>query len=166
MHTTEKSALIAVLLVALIIRRQLRTRPVRRNGSLVLPIALGGLGALAIAFAAASAAEDDHPLTPLPIALLAASLAVAAGFGAIRARTVRVWRDPEAGVLRKGTPATTALWLASATAHFALALWIDHATDTTALGTASLYAYIAIGLGTQNLLVRGRATTFSEPAAA
>jgi hypothetical protein len=61
-------------------------------------------------------------------------------------------------VLRKGTAATTALWLTSVVVHLGLSLWIDHAAGAGLLGTASLYAYLAIGLGTQNLLVRGRAT--------
>jgi len=153
----EPALLIAVLIVALLIRRQLRARPVRRTGSLIVPLAFGLLGALAIAFAVALADENHHPLTALPVILLVASLAVAAGFGTARARTVRVWRDARGEILRKGTPATTALWLTSVAAHIGLALWIDHAAGTGVLGTASLYAYLAIGLGTQNLLIRGRA---------
>ena len=149
--------LIAVLVVVLLVWRQLRTRRVRRNGSLIVPLAFGLLGALAIAFAVAWSAEHHHPLTALPIALLVASLAVAAGFGVARARTVQVWRDAEGGVLRKGTPMTTVLWLTSVAAHAGLALWIDHAAGAGVLGTASIYAYLAIGLGAQNLLVRGRA---------
>ncbi|GHG66318.1 hypothetical protein GCM10018779_37840 [Streptomyces griseocarneus] len=34
---------------------------------------------------------------------------------------------------------------------------IDHAAGAGILGPASLYAYLAVGLGAQNLLVRGRA---------
>ncbi|MGV4983702.1 hypothetical protein ACVB8X_38230 [Streptomyces sp. NRAIS4] len=97
-------------------------------------------------------------LTTLPVVLLVASLAVAAVFGAVRARTVRVWREPQGEVLRKGTVATTGLWLASVAVHTGLAVWIDQAAGTGFLGTASLYAYLAMGLGTQNLLVRRRAT--------
>ncbi|WP_229350654.1 hypothetical protein [Streptomyces sp. UNOB3_S3] len=59
--------------------------------------------------------------------------------------------------MRKGTAATTGIWLASVGAHLGLGLWIDHAAGAGLLGTTSLYAYLAIGLGTQNLLVRGRA---------
>lgn len=36
-------------------------------------------------------------------------------------------------------------------------MWIDHTAGAGLLGTASLYAYLAIGLGTQNLLVGRRA---------
>ncbi|MFF7354280.1 MULTISPECIES: DUF1453 family protein [Streptomyces] len=147
---------LAVVVVGLVVRRQLRTRPVRHNGSLIAPAVLAVLGAVGIAFGVASVVKD-RPLTTLPVVLLVASLAVAAVSGAVRARTVRVWRGPRDEVLRKGTVATTGLWLASVAVHIGLALWIDHATGTGLLGTASLYAYLAIGLGTQNLLVRGRA---------
>ncbi|MEU5087461.1 hypothetical protein [Streptomyces sp. NPDC021356] len=44
--------LMAVLVVAVVIRRQLRTRRVLRNGSLVVPRVFGILGALAIAIGA------------------------------------------------------------------------------------------------------------------
>lgn len=147
---------IAVVVVGLVVRRQLRTRPVRRNGSLILPVVLGVVGALGIAFGVASVV-DDRPLTLPPVLLLVASLPVATAFGVARARTVRVWRDPGGEVLRKGTMNTTALWLASVGTHIALALWIDHVAGAGLLGTASVYAYLAFGLGTQNLLVRARA---------
>ncbi|WP_316784631.1 hypothetical protein [Streptomyces sasae] len=145
------------MVVALVVRQQLRTRPVRRNGSLITPVVLGVLGAFGITFGVASVIKY-HPLTMLPIVLLAVSFAVAAAFGVARARTVRVWSGHQGEVLRKGTAATTALWLTSVAAHLGLSLWIDHAAGAGLLGTASLYAYLAIGLGTQNLLVRGRAT--------
>lgn len=146
----------AMAVVGLVIVGQLRTRPVRRVGSLIAPVVFGVLGVAGIAFGVASVVKD-HPLTVLPVALLVVSLAVAAALGAIRSRTVRVWRGPEGVVLRRGTAATTGLWLASAGAHLGLGLWIDHAAGAGLLGTASLYAYLAIGLGTQNLLIRGRA---------
>ncbi|MFI0817703.1 hypothetical protein ACH4TX_14550 [Streptomyces sp. NPDC021098] len=147
---------LAVAIVGLVVWRQLHTRPVRRNGSLIAPVVLGVLGISGLTLGIASA-DKHHPLTTAPVALLTASFAVAAGFGVARARTVHVWRGPQGEVLRKGTAATTGLWIASVAMHIGLALWIDHSTTTGSLGTASLYAYLAIGVGTQNLLVRGRA---------
>ncbi|WP_406138307.1 hypothetical protein [Streptomyces sp. NBC_01089] len=149
---------IAVAVVGLVIFRQLRTRPVRRYGSLIGPAVLGVLGVAGIAFGIATVLQD-HRLTVLPMALLVVSLAVAAGLGAVRSRTVRLWHGAQGEVLRKGTAATTGLWLASVAVHIGLGLWIDHAAGAGVLGTASLYAYLAIGLGTQNILLRGRAAT-------
>ncbi|QSY51385.1 MULTISPECIES: hypothetical protein [Streptomyces] len=159
MQSTHGGAALAitVVVVGLVIRRQLRIRPVRRVGSLIAPAVLGVLGVAATAFGVASVVKD-RPLTAMPVVLLVASLAVAAGFGVARARTVRVWRDPQGGeVLRKGTAATTGLWVAAGAVHLGLGLWIDHAAGAGILGPASLYAYLAVGLGAQNLLVRRRA---------
>ncbi|GAA2681542.1 hypothetical protein GCM10010310_29820 [Streptomyces violaceolatus] len=152
-NTTSGPALIAVAVVGLVVRQQLRTRPVRRTGSLIAPVVLGVAG---LAFGIASV-DEHHPLTVPAVVLLVASLAVAASFGAARARTVQIWRGSGSEVLRKGTAATTGLWIASAATHIGLALWTDRAAGAGLLGAASLYAYLAIGLGTQNLLVRRRA---------
>ncbi|WP_190127394.1 hypothetical protein [Streptomyces mashuensis] len=153
---SEATAVLALVVVGLVIRSQLRARPLRRHGSLVFPVLFAVLGVAGLAFGIASVVKE-HPLTTLPIVLLTVSLAVAAGLGAARSRTVRVWRDPERGVLRQGTAVTTGLWLTSAAVHFGLGMWIDHAAGAGILGATSLYAYLAIGLGTQNLLLRGRA---------
>lgn len=147
---------IALVNVGFVVRQQLRIRPVRRNVSLIVPVILGVLGAALIALGIASVVKE-HSLTALPVALLLASLAVAGLFGAVRARTVRIWREPRGEVLRQGAVATTGLWVALVAVHTGLALWTDHAAGTGSLGAASLYAYLAIGLGTQNLLVRRRA---------
>ncbi|MFJ2268676.1 hypothetical protein ACIO8F_20230 [Streptomyces sp. NPDC087228] len=149
---------IALVNVGFVVRQQLRIRPVRRNVSLIVPAILGVLGAALIALGIASVVKE-HSLTALPVVLLEvlASLAVAGLFGAVRARTVRIWREPRGEVLRQGAVATTGLWVASVAVHTGLALWTDHAAGTGSLGAASLYAYLAIGLGTQNLLVRRRA---------
>lgn len=155
----------AVPVVGLVVLQQLRTRRVRPVGSLLIPAVFAALGIAGIAFGVASVVEH-HPLTALPVVLLVVSLAVAAGFGAARARTVRVWRGLRGEVLRKGTAATTGLWLTSAGVHFGLGRWIDHTAGAGVLGAVSLYAYLAIGLGTQNLLVRGRATALRRPGGA
>lgn len=61
-------------------------------------------------------------------------------------------------MLRKGTAATTGLWLVSVGVHLGPGLWVDYVAGVGVLGGVSLYAYLAIGLGTQNLLVRSRST--------
>jgi hypothetical protein len=147
---------LAALVVAFVVVRQLRARPVRPVGSLITPALFAVLGAAGIAFGVASVVKF-HPLTATPIVLLGASLAAAAVLGAARARTVSVWRAPEGGVLRQGTLITSGLWFLSFAVHLGFGLWIDRADGVGILGAASLYAYVAIGLTTQNLLLRRRA---------
>ncbi|MCD0444137.1 hypothetical protein LO763_10925 [Glycomyces sp. A-F 0318] len=146
----------AVPVLAVVVLQQLRARPIRPVGSLVTPAVFGVLGAAGIAFGIASVVKF-HPLTALPVVLLGASLAAAAVLGAARAKTVSVWREPGGRVLRRGSVATTGLWLLSFAVHLAFGLWIDHADGVGLLGIASLYAYAAIGLSAQNLLLRRRA---------
>lgn len=155
------SLVLPVVLVGLVMWQQLRTRPVRRIGSLIAPAVLSVVGVVGIVFGVFTVVHE-RPLTVLSVALLVASLAVAAVFGVARAKTVRVWRGPQGEVLRKGTAATTGLWLASVGVHIGLGLWIDHAAGAGVLGTVSLYAYLAIGLGTQNLFVRVRTAALSD----
>lgn len=59
-NTTSGPALIAVAVVGLVVRQQLRTRPVRRTGSLIAPAVLGVLGAAGLAFGIASV-DEHHP---------------------------------------------------------------------------------------------------------
>ncbi|MET9416342.1 hypothetical protein ABZY03_19580 [Streptomyces klenkii] len=152
------SIVIGIAIVALVIRRQLRTRPVHGKDGPVLLGILGVLGVLALVFGVASVVKE-HPLGGFTIALVAASFVVAAGFGVARARTVTVWRAPEGQLLRKGAPATTVLWLVSVAVHIGLDAWIDHTTGTGLLGASTLYLYLAVTLAVQDLLVRRRAAS-------
>ncbi|MFH8678401.1 hypothetical protein [Streptomyces lydicus] len=163
MHTTAGPAL-ALLVVALIVRRQLRTRPVRATAPLIGTAVLGVLGVVALTFGVASATAH-HPLTAPTVALVVLTLALAVPLGVVRARTVRVWRGPDGGALRKGTALTTALWLGSAAVHAAMAQWIDHTATGGLLGLSTLHLYLAVTYTVQALLVRRRAARLTaEPA--
>ncbi|GAB7031391.1 hypothetical protein AB0G35_08245 [Streptomyces sp. NPDC021749] len=148
--------LIGLLVVAVIIRRQLRTRPVRPRASLIGPAVLGVLGVAALSLGVASVVEE-HPLTPATAALVVATLALGVPLGLVRATTVRVWHDPERGALRKGTLITTALWLVSAALHAGMAQWIDHTAAAGLLGFSTLYLYLCVTYGVQGHAVRRRA---------
>ncbi|MEV4926481.1 hypothetical protein [Streptomyces roseoverticillatus] len=152
------SIVIGIVIVALVIRRQLRTRPVHGKGGVALLGFLGLMGVLAFTFGVASVVKE-HPLGGLTIALLAVCFLVAAGFGVVRARTVEVWRAPGGELLRKGTPVTTALWLVSLAVHIGLDKWIDHSTGTGLLGASTVYLYLAVTLTVQDVLVRRRAAS-------
>ncbi|MFF7726599.1 hypothetical protein [Streptomyces sp. NPDC008001] len=156
----EGSVVITLVVAALVIRRQLRTRPVRARSTVVLLGFLGVLGAAAAAFGVASVVKE-HPLGAATVAVVAVSLAVAAGFGVLRARTVKVWRAPGGEAMRQGTPATTALWLVSVAVHIGFDKWIDHTTGTGLLGPSTLWLYVTVTLVVQWLLVRRRAAALS-----
>ncbi|MFC5144509.1 hypothetical protein [Streptomyces aureoversilis] len=149
---------IGIVIVALVIRRQLRTRPVHGKGGVVLLGVLGVLGVVALAFGVVSVVKEHAPGT-VTVALLAASFLAAAGFGVARARMVTVWRAPEGRMLRTGAPAAMVLWLASLAVHIGLGEWIDHTTRAGLLGASTLHLYLAVTLAVQDLLVRRRAAS-------
>lgn len=99
---------------------------------------------------------SGHPFHGTGIAVLVGSLVVAAGFGAIRAYTVRLWRD--GGVLyRQGNVVTMALWLVAIGAHFGLDLLINHTASGSGLASSALILYIAVSLGVQQVVLLNRA---------
>lgn len=69
MQSTIGALVMAMLVVGLVVRQQLRTRPVRRIGSLITPAVLGVLGVSGIAFGIASVVKD-RPLAAFPVVLL------------------------------------------------------------------------------------------------
>ncbi len=146
---------VGVVVPALVIRRQLRVRPVREATSLVLTGVLGVLGVVWVAFGVASV-TGHHTLPAATWAVMAAIFAVATGFGVLRAMTVRVWRGSAGEALRKGTAATVGLWLLSVAVHFALDAWLDGTVAAGALGATTLLPYLAVTLGVQELVVRRR----------
>ncbi|MFI9718411.1 hypothetical protein ACIHFE_01970 [Streptomyces sp. NPDC052396] len=156
MNDSTRIAL-ALAIVALIIRRQLRTRPVRETASLIGLGVLAVLGAFAVAFGVMSVTKY-HPVPATAWLLITLSLAIGIAFGLARARTVRVWRDTATGtVLRKGSAWTVGLWLVSLAVHFGMDAWIDQVTKAGFLGVSTIYAYVAVTLGAQFWSVRRRA---------
>lgn len=150
------SALIGLAIVALLIPRQLRARPMRKSAPLILLGVLTVLGVAAMAFGVKSV-TTQHPLSTTTLALVCLSFVVAAAFGVVRALTMQVWRDPAGEALCKGTAITVVLWLVSMVVHFGMDAWIDHSAKAGVLGFSTIYLYLAITLGIQATMVRRRA---------
>jgi len=94
-----------------------------------------------------------HPLT---FAALGGSLVLAAIFGALRARTVRVWLD-DGQAWSQGNWLTAVLWIASLAAHLGYDILVGHGNGIRGLGVATIVLYLAISLGFQRVLVMQRA---------
>jgi hypothetical protein len=143
---------IGLIVVGLLLVRQLRPRPAREASSARLVLILAAAGIFEI-----SRAVGHHRLTAVAVTWLAVSLMAGAVTGAIRAATVRVWREPDGSAWRQATVLTAALWLVSLGAHLAVDTVIDHASRIAALGTSSILLYLAVTLGVQREIVRRRA---------
>ena len=108
--------------------------------------------------------HHDHPVT---FAAIGGSLVLAAVFGALRARTIRIWLD-DGQAWSQGNWLTAALWIASLLAHLGYDILVAHGSALRGLGVATIVLYLAISLGFQRVLVMQRAhrLQFAEPAAA
>lgn len=154
------SMVVGLVVVAMVIGRQLRTRPVREDTPMYL---IGGLALVGLATFAQGIvhASQSHPNVALASVLLAFTFAVSAGGGALRGHSVHVWRDTAGQAWRRGTALTVALWLASIAMHYELDGWLTSRAHAAALGPATLALSLAITLGAQSLTVRRRATNLS-----
>jgi hypothetical protein len=150
--------LIALVVLAWLLWRQLQVRELRRDRSLLLPLILTAAGVVEIVDYG-----KQHPLHLVGYALLAVSVVVAGIFGAIRASTVRLWVD-HGRVMRQGTYVTCALWLVAIAIHIAG----DQAIaphDADRLGGASLLLYLGVTLAVQRACLNERARRHSWRAA-
>jgi hypothetical protein len=90
------------------------------------------------------------------LASLAGSLVLAAGFGAGRAATVRIWlRGGQAW--SQGSWLTALLWVAALAAHLGYDALLDRSKAASGLGTASIVLYLAVSLAVQRVMVQHRA---------
>ncbi|MCL2483595.1 MAG: hypothetical protein FWF43_09335 [Propionibacteriaceae bacterium] len=146
--------LVYVLVFVVILRRQLLPRPVKERPTLALVIM--GVGLI---LAVSAIATDWIGVSETSIVVLAVSLVIlAAGFGAIRAATCRVWTQDDT-VMRRGTIWTLVLWVVTMGAHVYLDTLVRGSNSTALL-------YMGISLYVQQLIVRRRAEAGTTSVAA
>ncbi|MFG2003192.1 hypothetical protein ACGFNU_28930 [Spirillospora sp. NPDC048911] len=143
-----QTGLLVAVLVAYVLYRQLRTRPMCSEKAYLLPAVLVGAGLLQ-----GGLLDTAHPL--VSALLLAAGLVSALGLGAVRATTVRVWRDEHGVLWRRGTAWTVVIWLAS------IAVRAGLIATGYALGVhgeaGGLLLFLGLTLLVQNVVVGWRA---------
>jgi len=142
------SMVVSIVILAYILWNQMRVRVLRAK--MTLPVVLIVLGAGNL-----SSLGGAHPLSGAAVALLILSLlGDAVGIGALRAYTVRLWRDG-AQIMRQGTWVTMLLWLLGISIHVLL----DAASGA---GSASYLLYLGLTLGTQRLVLQSRTARLAE----
>lgn len=141
---------IGVAVLALLMFRQLQTRPVRDSGVRIMLI-LGVIGIVETV-----QYLDKHHGGPTIYAAILGSLVLAGIFGVLRALTTRVW--PQDGqVWRKGNWVSASLWVVAVAAHLGYDALLLHGKGDSDLGNVTLLLYLAISLGVQRILVAQRA---------
>jgi hypothetical protein len=152
------SIVIAVLALGFVLVRQVQRRSVKEDARPVFLLIL-----LAVGLVDFVKFVQGHPVNGTGIAMLAASLVAAGVFGAIRAYTVRLWRED--GVLyRQGNVWTILLWLVAIGVHFGADTLIDGSGSAKGLATSALMLYVAVTFGVQRLVLGSRAIGMSRQA--
>lgn len=147
METTQIVAL-ALVVVAFVIYRQMRPRPVARPVGLIIAAVM-----ILVGLSGGGLVDAGH--ASLSIAVLVAELLVAAGLGVLRAMTTRVWRDQHGVAWSQGGVPTLIAWVGS------IAVRVAMMALTSFLGLASsqssVLLFVGVTLGVQFLVVARRA---------
>lgn len=142
------SIVVSLAVLALILYRQRQRRVVTTALTMPAVLTIAGLALLA-------GAGHGRPLAIGGVAALLALLALdAVALGAVRAYTVRVWRE-DGRWLRQGTWITLSLWALGAGVHAA-------ADAIVRSGSASLLLYLGVTYGAQRLVLRRRVAALAE----
>ncbi len=140
---------IGVAVLAFLVYRQLQARPVSQARQR-LGLILGLIGLIETVNYV-----RGHSGTVI-VAALAGSLVLAAGFGAIRAATVRIWMQ-DGRPWSQGSWLTATLWVVAVAAHLGYDALLGSHKGLSGLGSATVLLYLAISLLVQYLIVDYRA---------
>ncbi len=146
------SVALGVIVLAFVLLRQVRVRPVPRTLSLRAPVLIGLIGVLTMS----SYAGSHHVGSAAWAWVIGTMLVGAVGLGIVRGLSVKVWAT-ENWVLRQGTAVTMALWIVSLVIHFVGDAAGTHASGGAGLEGSSLLLYLGLTLGVQNAIVQRRA---------
>jgi hypothetical protein len=135
-------ALVGLAIAVFIIVRQFTPRRLTLGWLVLVPTALGLYGLTALG-----------PLTQTALLLLGINSGLAAGMGALRGGTMRLWLGPEGDMYTRGTLLTMLFWLL--TIGFRLGVYaLERSTGALTLGSGTeLMIPVAVTLGVQNLVV-------------
>jgi hypothetical protein len=145
--------------------RQVRTRPLKESYTIPVILGITGLfefGAFVMGGGQqlASFLKGHRSFAAIPdgrmiITAVAGSLILAAITGALRAPTVRLWRQ-DGQAWRKGTWLTVTLWIVSLSAHLGYDALIAHGTGKADIGDATMLLFFAVSLTVQRWMLAAR----------
>jgi len=150
---------IGVAVLGLLIYRNLTARPVRQANQRVYLI-LGVIGVVETV-----QYLNNHHAGAIGVVALLGSLVLAAGFGAVRALTVRVWMQ-DGQAWSQGNWLTAGLWIVALAAHLGYDAALGNSKHLAGLGDATVLLYLVASLLTQWFIVQARAQRLNPAVAA
>jgi hypothetical protein len=162
---SDTSLLIDLAIVALLLVRQVSTRPLRENyllPAILLVLGLWEFGSFLLGQQQLNALlhGKSHHLVihngGTIIAAVAGSLVLAAVTGAIRTPTVKIWWQ-DGQFWRRGNWLTAVLWIASLALHFGYDALVTHGKADSGVGSATVLLYFGVSLMVQRLILLARA---------
>lgn len=145
------NVVIAVLVLALIVVRQLRPRSVNEGQPYRLMVALGLVGLVElIGF------SGRHAIRPIAWLLLGVSLLGGMGLGAVRGALVHIWRR-DGVLIRQGNWLTAVLWVGGLAIHLGIDAVIGRVDSSAAgLGQVAVLLYLGLALAAQRYVTLRR----------
>ena len=147
--------IIGIAVVALLVSRQLMARRLNDNYRLSVILAIIGLVQFVNFIKSLHGPHDDNRI----IVAVVGSLVLAAVLGAARALTVRVWRQDDGQLMRRGTWLTAVLWIVSLAVHLGYdELVAGHIAGGNGgnVGDATIVLYLVVTLAVQQFLLLAR----------
>jgi hypothetical protein len=165
------SIAIDVIVLAVLVYRQVRARPLSTGYVLPLLLVVFGLlefGAVLLGSSQALAQflKGQQSFSAIPdgglvVAALAGSLGIAVISAAVRAPTYRLWWQ-DGRYWRQGTAITLLLWLISLGAHLLYDGVIARNSALSALGSDTILLYFGVTLAVQRWLLGVRASNMAQ----
>lgn len=145
------SAVLALAVLSLAVYRQMRARRIVEGRALTLPLVLIAVGVLQ-----GNLIDQTH--ASLSVTLLVAELVAGAALGAVRAFTMRIWRDAEGALWGKGTSWTVVAWVVMIAARFGFAAAGSAAGMTLQVGPVLIFLGLSLVVQAGIVGLRARST--------
>lgn len=150
---TVLDIVLGLLILALILWNQVRTRKVSGGRLVAIPLIVIVIGLL-------QAGSGGLTRTSLGVLLLVLGLVLAVILGVARGYAMKIWVGPDGQFWRRGGALLVALWLVSVAVKVGIDL--GGAAAGAKIAGAALLIELGVTLGVQNVIVAGRSYGWNQ----
>ncbi|MCP2335630.1 hypothetical protein [Actinomadura rupiterrae] len=142
--STLANVLVVLLVLGLVLRRQLTAQRINEARMYTLPVVLVIIGIV-------QGGLVDHAHLAVSAGLLAVEVVVGLLLGAMRAATMRLWREPDGSLWRQGGGLTLASWVVSVAVRIGL-MGVGYAFGVHT-GSGNVLAFLGVSLLAQYAII-------------